>query len=83
MPTTITGQNSAVIERDTRITIAGCGAVKAAKARKLTRAQKLARALKACRKRYKHSQTRRTSCERNARRRLRHEGKKKHNVKKE
>jgi len=69
MPTTIVGQNGAVIERSTRIAIEGCGAVKSAKARKLTRAQKLARALKACRKKYRHSKARRVRCERQARRR--------------
>ena len=69
MPTTIVGQDGAVIERSTRIAIEGCGAVKSAKARKLTRAQKLARALRVCRKKYRHSKARRVRCERKARRR--------------
>ena len=69
MPTTIVGQNGDVIERSTRIAIEGCGAVKSAKARKLTNAQKLARALKTCRKHYRHSKARRIRCERKARRR--------------
>ena len=72
MPTTITAQNGAVIERSTRIAIDGCGAVKAAKTRKLTNAQKLAKALAACRKRYKHAKTKRLRCEKLARRRYPH-----------
>ncbi len=69
MPTTITGQNGAVIERSTRITIDGCGAVKAAKTRRLTNAQKLGKALAACRKRYEHAKAERLRCERLARKR--------------
>jgi hypothetical protein len=69
MPTTIVGQNGDVIERDTRLTIEGCGAVKAVKAKKLTRAQLLARALKSCRSHYKHARHKRAACERAARRR--------------
>jgi hypothetical protein len=67
MPTTITGQNGTVIERDTKITIQGCAAVKAAKAKKLTNAQELAKALAACRKRYTHANNKRVACERLAR----------------
>lgn len=67
MPTTITAQNGAVIERSTRITSQGCGAVKAAKTKKLTNAQKLGKALAACRKHYKHARTKRAECERLAR----------------
>ncbi len=67
MPTTITAQNGAVIERSTRIALQGCAAVKAAKAKKLSRAQKLAAALTACRKRFKHAKRRRAACERAAR----------------
>ena len=69
MPTTITGQNGAVIERSTRITIEGCGAVKAAKTRRLTNAQKLGKALAACRKRYEHAKAKRLRCEKLARKR--------------
>ncbi len=75
MPTTITGQNGAVIERSTRIAIDGCGAVRAAKTRKLTNAQKLAKALAACRKRYTHAKTKRLRCERLARKRYPHANK--------
>ena len=67
MPTTITGQNGSVIEHDTRITIQGCAAVKAAKAKRLTNAQKLAKALAACRKRNKHARRKRVACVRHAR----------------
>jgi hypothetical protein len=69
MPTRIVGQNGAVIEQTTQIAIEGCGAVKAAKSRKLTRAQELASALKACRSKYRSSRTRRALCERRARKR--------------
>ena len=67
MPTTITGQNGAVIERDTKIAVQGCGAVKASRAKKLTNAQRRAKALAACRKRYKHAKHQRAACERLAR----------------
>ncbi len=67
VPTTLTGQNGARIEQQTKVAIEGCGAVKATKAKKLTRAQKLKRALASCRKRFKHSKARRSSCERKAR----------------
>jgi hypothetical protein len=63
-PTTITGQNGAVITQNTHVTITGCQAVKAYKA---TRAQLLAKALATCRKKYKHNRHKRTSCERLAR----------------
>ncbi|HTZ64056.1 MAG TPA: hypothetical protein VMB51_08125 [Solirubrobacteraceae bacterium] len=69
MPTTMVGQNGAVIERDTRIAIEGCGAVESVKAHKLTNAQKRAKALAVCRKRYRHARHRRVACERAARRR--------------
>ncbi len=69
MPTTITGQNGATIEQDTKIAIEGCGAVKGLKVKKLTRAQKLAAALKACRKKDKRSRSKRAKCEKAARKR--------------
>ncbi len=69
MPTTIVGQNGATIEHDTKIAIEGCGAVKAAKARKLTDAQKLRKALAACRRRYKRSAHERQRCEKQDRKR--------------
>ena len=67
MPTTITGQNGAVIQQNTPIPVAGCGAVKAFKA---TRAQRLAKALKKCRKQFKHRKKKRVTCERKARKRF-------------
>ncbi|HTZ65536.1 MAG TPA: hypothetical protein VMB51_15640 [Solirubrobacteraceae bacterium] len=83
MPTTIVAQNGAVIERDTRIAIEGCAAVKSARAKKLTNAQKLAKALAVCRRRYRHAESRRVRCERQARQRYplhkaAHKGKRAH-----
>jgi len=66
MPTTIVAQNGVVLEQATKVTIEGCGAVKSAKARKLTLLQQLNRALVSCRHSYKHSQSRRERCERQA-----------------
>jgi hypothetical protein len=60
MPTTITGQNGAVITQTTKIAVTGCP-----KTKSLTRAQKLAVALRVCRKEKKKAK--RTSCERQAR----------------
>jgi hypothetical protein len=45
MPTTITGQNGAVINQQTKVPVQGCGTPK-----RLTRVQKLNRALTACKK---------------------------------
>jgi len=62
MPTTITAQNGAVINQQTRIAATGCHSTK-----RLTSAQKLATALKACHKmRGRHE---RLVCERAARKR--------------
>jgi hypothetical protein len=66
MPTTITGQNGAVIQQSTAIPVTGCGGVKGTKA---TRAQLLAKALKKCRGQFKHAKRKRASCEGKARRR--------------
>jgi hypothetical protein len=68
MPTTITAQNGAVIQQQTKIPVLGCAAVKGAK---FTRTQQLTKALKKCRKEFKHSKKKRASCERQARRRYR------------
>jgi hypothetical protein len=65
-PTTITGQNAAIITQKTHVTITGCKAVKSYKA---TRAQLLAKALAACRKKYKHHHNKRIKCERQAHKR--------------
>ena len=64
MPTTITGQNGAVIQQNTKISVEGCRAVKASKIKKLSRAQKLKKALKACKKK---SKSKRAACEKQAR----------------
>jgi hypothetical protein len=66
MPTEIVGQNGAVIKQSTKIALQGCKKVKTA--RPVSRAQLLKRALAACQKRYLHARSRRTSCERKARR---------------
>ena len=73
MPTAFVAQNGAEIHERTAIGVTGC-----AKAKTATRAQKLEAALKAC-----HNQkATRASCERAARKKVRHEGSKKHKVKK-
>ena len=69
IPAALTGQNGTSVNENTKVTIQGCQAVRAAKAKKLTRAQKLTRALEACRK--AHVRARRASCERAARVRYR------------
>ena len=61
MPTTITGQNGAVVEQQTQIAIQGCPKVKPP-------TSKLARAITACRRRHKRNRAVRASCERAARR---------------
>ncbi len=82
MPTEITGQNGAVINRTTNIAVTGCAGVKDSRTVKLTRAQLLAKALKACRKRYKHSKAKRQACERQARKRHPASAAKKHTTRK-
>jgi hypothetical protein len=59
MPTTLTGQNGAIIKQTTKIAVSGC-----AKKKSLTRKQKLAKALKACRKK---SKGKRAGCEKRVR----------------
>jgi hypothetical protein len=71
MPTTIVGQNGAVIEQSTKVAIQGCGAVKGTKVKKLTLAQQLQKALAQCHERYKHSKSKRLACVRHARREYR------------
>ncbi len=61
MPTTITGQNGAVIEQDTKIAVTGCHGVKAFKVTKLEEA------LKACQKKHKQHKSKRLACEKRAR----------------
>ena len=68
IPAQLAGQNGAELNEKVPVSIQGCHAVKAAKAKKLTRAQKLKKALASCRKRFRHSKARRQSCERKARR---------------
>ena len=61
------GQNATVVNENVKVSLEGCHAVKAAKARKLTRKQRLALALKACRNRHTHSEAARAGCEKRAR----------------
>lgn len=63
MPTTLTGQNGALLKQETKIHVTGCNASKWSTARKL------AMALKRCRKKdsSRHSKGRREACERKAR----------------
>jgi hypothetical protein len=63
MPTTIEGQNGALVKQSTKIAVSGCPK---AKSKPLTRAQKLAKALKACKKKPKKK---RASCQAQARKR--------------
>jgi hypothetical protein len=67
IPTALAGQNGTAANENIKVTVQGCGAVKASKTKKLTRAQQLSRALEACRKRHEHSRPKRTACERAAR----------------
>lgn len=66
IPTTLTGQNGALVTQQTKVAITGCGAVKGFKQ---TRASKLKKALKHCRKKFAHKKQKRLSCERQARKR--------------
>jgi hypothetical protein len=61
IPTSITGQNGAVVSQSTKVAVTGCAKVKA---KALTRAQKLAKALKACHK--DRVRRKRAGCEKTA-----------------
>lgn len=67
MPTTITAQDGAVIEQNTKVGLTGCAGVLPSKAKKLTRAQLLAKAITSCRAKYKHKKKKRLGCEKQAR----------------
>ena len=69
IPTTLGGQNGTLVNESVKVSVQGCRAVKASKAKRLTRAQRLAQALRACRQTHKHSRAKRSPCERRARRR--------------
>ncbi len=75
IPTALAGQNGTAINENIKVSVQGCRAVKASKAKKLTNAQKLAKALKTCRRRHAHSRARRAACERAARTRYPPKGK--------
>jgi hypothetical protein len=62
IPTTITGQNGAVITHQTKVPVLGCKP-----SRPLTRSQELKKALKTCKKKPKR---RRAACERTARKKF-------------
>jgi hypothetical protein len=68
IPTTLTAQNGNLAEQTTKIKIESCPTLNPNKTKKLTRNHKLANALKACRKRYKHTNTKRATCEHTAHR---------------
>jgi uncharacterized repeat protein (TIGR01451 family) len=78
IPTTITGQNGAVIQQETKVPVTGCGAVLG------SRETPLAKALKKCRKQFKHSKKKRAACEKQAHKRYdkKKKGKKKSKKKK-
>jgi hypothetical protein len=69
MPTVMSAQNGAVIEKDTPIAVTGCSGVKGSTSRQLSQTQKRTRALAACRRKYRHEPAKRASCERAAKRR--------------
>jgi hypothetical protein len=58
MPTTITGQNGAIIQQETKIPVTGC--------RRVNRVSPLVKALKKCRRQFKHKKPKRVACERKA-----------------
>ncbi len=75
IPAALTGQNAAAIDDTVKVTVQGCTAVNASKAKNLTKAQKLKRALAVCRNTHRHSHTQRARCERKARNRYAVRGK--------
>ena len=79
IPTTITGQNGAVIQQESKVSIDGC--VLGKKVVKLSRAQKLKKALKACRKKFKHNAAKKATCEKQARKNFGPKKAKKHTKK--
>jgi uncharacterized repeat protein (TIGR01451 family) len=68
IPTTITGQNGAVIQQNTNVPVEGCKSVLGIKKKALSRAQKLKKALKACKK--KKNKSKRVACEKAARKKF-------------
>jgi hypothetical protein len=74
IPTSLAGQNGTLVNKNVRVSVQGCRAVRASKTKRLTRQQQLTRALQACRKRYKRSRVGRVVCERGVRRRLSGDG---------
>jgi hypothetical protein len=68
IPTSITGQNGAVLDQNTKIAVSGCPKVRTVTS---TRAQKLSKALKVCRKHYRGTskRERREACEKQAKKR--------------
>jgi hypothetical protein len=75
MPTTITGQNGVVIQQQTKVPVTGCGVLGS----KESKVAKLKKALRACRKKFKHSKSKRHACEKKAHKKY---GPKKHAKKK-
>jgi hypothetical protein len=67
IPTALTGQNATVVNETVNVSVQGCAVVRSSKTRKPTRAQALAKALKACRSLHRRSHSKRTNCERRAR----------------
>jgi hypothetical protein len=81
IPTTITGQNGAVIQQETKVPVAGCN-VLGNTHKKLSRAQKLKKALKACRKKFKRNAAKKATCEKQAHKKYGPKKAKKHHKKK-
>jgi hypothetical protein len=67
IPTALTGQNGSALTDTVKVSVQGCHAVKARKAKRLTRRQELVRALNACRKAHARAPAKRARCERRAR----------------
>ena len=75
IPTALTGQNGTSLTDAVKVTVQGCGAVRANRTKRLTRAQKLTLALKACHQHYRRSRAKRSACERQAQKRYSPESK--------